>query len=63
LLDELLGRPQPTAHDDRNGADAAAIAVALWQATRSSPAPAATTTTSESAWKREGRRKQQEPLP
>ena len=62
-LDELLRRPQPTAHDDRNGADAAAIAAALWQATRSSCAPAATTATSESAWKREGRRKQQEPLP
>src|ERR1700757_4982536 len=34
-LDELLRRPHPTAHSDANGVDAAAIAAALWQATRS----------------------------
>ena len=59
-LDELLRRPQPAAHDDHNGADAAAIAAALWQATHNGAAPAAAPATSESAWKREGRRQQQE---
>src|SRR5215470_15778922 len=33
-LDEILLRPQPAAHGDRDGSDAAAIAAALWQATR-----------------------------
>ena len=32
-LDELLQRPHPAAQHDRNGADAAAIAAAVWQAT------------------------------
>jgi acetyl-CoA carboxylase biotin carboxylase subunit len=64
-LDEILRRPQPAARCDANGADAAAIAAALWQATRNgSGAPAATETSSpESAWKREGRRQQLERLP
>jgi acetyl-CoA carboxylase biotin carboxylase subunit len=62
-LDGLLQRPNPHTHDDANGADAAAVAAAIWQATRNgandSVAPDAT---QESAWKREGRRRQQEPL-
>jgi acetyl-CoA carboxylase, biotin carboxylase subunit len=61
-LDEMLRRPHPTAHCDANGVDAAAIAAALWQATRNgsaSPESAAP----ESAWKREGRRQQLERLP
>jgi acetyl-CoA carboxylase biotin carboxylase subunit len=64
-LDEILRRPQPAARCDANGADAAAIAAALWQATRNgSGAPAATENSSpESAWKREGRRQQLERLP
>ena len=64
-LDEILRRPQPAARCDANGADAAAIAAALWQATRNgSGAPAATENSSpESAWKREGRRQQLDRLP
>jgi len=64
-LDEILRRPQPAARCDANGADAAAIAAALWQATRNgSGAPAATENSSpESAWKREGHRQQLERLP
>jgi acetyl-CoA carboxylase, biotin carboxylase subunit len=64
-LDEVLRRPHPTAHSDANGVDAAAIAAALWQATRNGSAPAASaeSSTRESAWKREGRRQQLERLP
>jgi acetyl-CoA carboxylase, biotin carboxylase subunit len=64
-LDEVLLRPQPAAHSDANGADAAAIAAALWQASRNGSAASASTENSkpESAWKREGRRQQLERLP
>jgi acetyl-CoA carboxylase, biotin carboxylase subunit len=64
-LDELLCRPHPGAHSDANGVDAAAIAAALWQATRngSTAAASAESSTPESAWKREGRRQQLERLP
>src|SRR5689334_15497147 len=61
-LDEVLRRPHPPAHSDANGVDAAAIAAALWQATRHG-SPAAASTSPESAWKREGRRQQLERLP
>jgi len=66
-LDEVLRRPHPAAHSDTNGVDAAAIAAALWQATRNgSPAAASASAeppASESPWKREGRRRQLERLP
>src|SRR5262245_32324014 len=64
-LDEILRRPQPAAHSDTNGAEAAAIAAALWQATRNGCASSASSENSapESAWKREGRRQQLERLP
>jgi len=61
-LDEVLGRAQPSAPDDASGRDAAAIAAALWQATHGGAAPAACPPSGESAWKREGRRQQQERL-
>jgi len=62
-LDELLARPHPAARDDANGVDAAAIAAALWQATHNGGnLPPPTTAATESAWKREGRRQQQERL-
>jgi acetyl-CoA carboxylase, biotin carboxylase subunit len=61
-LDEVLRRPHPAARDDANGADAAAIAAALWQATRNGAAPTVSNAAPESAWKREGRRQQQERL-
>ena len=61
-LDELLRRPQPV-HSNANGVDAAAVAAALWQATRNGPAAASTEgSTPESAWKRQGRREQLERL-
>jgi acetyl-CoA carboxylase biotin carboxylase subunit len=60
-LDELLARPHPAARDDAKGVDAAAIAAALWQATHNGGnLPPPTTAATESAWKREGRRQQQE---
>jgi acetyl-CoA carboxylase biotin carboxylase subunit len=64
-LDEVLNRPRPAAHSDANGAAAAAIAAALWQATRNGSGAAASAENSEpeSAWKREGRRQQLERLP
>jgi acetyl-CoA carboxylase, biotin carboxylase subunit len=63
-LDEVLLRPQPAAHRDVNGLDAAAIAAALWQATRNGSAASSTESTGpDSAWKREGRRQQLERLP
>jgi acetyl-CoA carboxylase biotin carboxylase subunit len=64
-LDEVLRRPRPTAQSDANGRDAAAIAAALWQATRDGSATAAFAEPAapESAWKREGRRRQLERLP
>jgi acetyl-CoA carboxylase biotin carboxylase subunit len=61
-LDEVLRRPHPAAREDANGADAAAIAAALWQATRDGSAPTVSNAEPESAWKREGRRRQQERL-
>ena len=61
-LDELLRRPHALADGSANGADAAAIAAALWQATRNGNGPAAATASVESEWKREGRRQQQERL-
>ena len=61
-LDELLQRPHPAAHDDANGAAAAAIAVALFQATHNGVASVNSNAQPESAWKREGRRQQQERL-
>jgi acetyl-CoA carboxylase biotin carboxylase subunit len=61
-LDEVLRRPHPHVQHGPTSIDAAAIAAALWQATRNgSAAPAEPAT--ESAWKREGRRQQQERLP
>src|SRR5215468_6098008 len=62
-LDELLRRPLPAVHSNANGVDAAAVAAALWQATRNGPAAASTEgSTPESAWKRQGRREQLERL-
>jgi acetyl-CoA carboxylase biotin carboxylase subunit len=61
-LDEMLRRPHPAAHSDANGVEAAAIAAALWQATRNGSA-SAESAAPESAWKREGRRQQLERLP
>jgi len=62
-LDELLQRPHPTAHDDSNGADAAAVAAAVWQATHNGASSVNSNTAQESEWKREGRRRQLERLP
>jgi len=64
-LDDVLSRPHPSAHDNANGVEAAAIAAALWQAIRNGSAPAASTEPAApgSAWKREGRRQQLERLP
>ena len=64
-LDEMLRRPHPAAHSDANGVDAAAIAAALWQATRNGDATTALSGPAalESPWKREGRRQQLERLP
>jgi len=63
-LDELLRRPQPAVHSNGNGVDAAAVAAALWQATRNNSAAASTEGSArEAAWKREGRREQLERLP
>jgi len=61
-LDELLQRPHPPAHHDANGASAAAIAAAIFQATHNWAASVNSNAQSESAWKREGRRQQQERL-
>ena len=60
-LDALLQKPHPI-YDDSNGADAAAIAAAIWQATHNGNHPANSNAQPESAWKREGRRQQLEPL-
>lgn len=65
-LDELLRRPGAAVLEDSNGADAAAIAAALWQAARNGAVSATNPSVSsaaESAWKREGRRQQLERLP
>ena len=63
-LDEILRSPRPSAHSDANGADAAAIAAALWQVTRNGSSSASSESHAPgSAWKREGRRQQLEPLP
>jgi acetyl-CoA carboxylase, biotin carboxylase subunit len=62
-LDELLQRPHPAAHDDSNGADAAAVAAAVWQATHNGNSPVRSNAVPESEWKREGRRRQLERLP
>jgi acetyl-CoA carboxylase biotin carboxylase subunit len=65
-LDELLQRPQHPgdswAHGDANGADAAAIAAALWQATHNGATSEGTVGAPESAWKRDGRLRRQERL-
>jgi acetyl-CoA carboxylase biotin carboxylase subunit len=61
-LDELLQRPHPAAHDDTNGANAAAIAAAIFQATHNGATSVSSNAQPESAWKREGRRQQQERL-
>jgi acetyl-CoA carboxylase biotin carboxylase subunit len=61
-LDELLRRPHPVAQDDTSGTDAAAIAAALWQATHNGNSSQDTNVEQESAWKREGRRRQLERL-
>jgi acetyl-CoA carboxylase, biotin carboxylase subunit len=61
-LDELLLKTKPAPEDDGSGNDAAAIAVAIFQARRESAATPGTRGAPESEWKREGRRKQQEPL-
>src|SRR6266404_768595 len=62
-LDELLQRPHPAARDDANGADAAAIAAAIWQATHNGNSSVSSNAAPESEWKREGRRRQLERLP
>src|SRR6266403_105479 len=62
-LDELLQRPHLAAHDDSNGADAAAIAAAIWQATHNGNSSVSSNAAPESEWKREGRRRQLERLP
>ena len=62
-LDELLARPHPSEHDDATGADAAAIAAAVWQATyNGNAASGGANTLAQSRWKRDGRRRQQERL-
>jgi acetyl-CoA carboxylase biotin carboxylase subunit len=61
-LDELLQRPHPAARDDANGADAAAIAAAIWQATHNGTNSVNSNIAPESEWKREGRRRQLERL-
>src|ERR1700687_2091546 len=61
-LDELLQRPHPAARDDANGADAAAIAAAIWQATHNGKNSVNSNAVPESEWKREGRRRQLERL-
>jgi acetyl-CoA carboxylase, biotin carboxylase subunit len=58
-LDELLRRPQPAAETDAGRTDAAAVAAALWQATRNG---AAENAKPESRWKQEGRHQQLERL-
>ena len=58
-LDELLRRPQPAAQSDASRTDAAAVAAALWQATRNGVAE---TAKPESRWKHEGRHRQLERL-
>jgi acetyl-CoA carboxylase biotin carboxylase subunit len=62
-LDELLQRPHPAARDDANGADAAAVAAAVWQATHNGAHSKNSNAEPESEWKREGRRRQLERLP
>src|SRR5713226_983647 len=61
-LDELLQRPHPAERDDANGADAAAIAAAIWQATHNGTNSVNSNAVPESEWKREGRRRQLERL-
>jgi acetyl-CoA carboxylase biotin carboxylase subunit len=61
-LDELLQRPRPATHDDANGVNAAAIAAAMFQATHNGATSVSSNAQPESAWKREGRRQQQERL-
>ena len=61
-LDELLQRPHPAPHDDVNGVNAAAIAAAIFQATHNGATSVSSNAQPESAWKREGRRQQQERL-
>src|SRR6201988_371467 len=62
-LDELLQRPHPATANDANGADAAVIAAAIWQATPNGASSVNSNTAQESEWKREGRRRQLERLP
>ena len=61
-LDELLQRPHPAGQDDATGADAAAIAAALFHATHNGATSVISNAEPESAWKREGRRQQRERL-
>jgi acetyl-CoA carboxylase, biotin carboxylase subunit len=67
-LDELLSRPHTEAATNPPGAaDAAAIAAALWQATRNSSSTAGSVASSQndnsSRWKREARREQLDRTP
>ncbi len=70
-LDELLCRPRPAANSasaegqGSSASDAAAIAAALWQATKSSspPSAAAAAEGAPSRWKLEGRRQQLDRMP
>jgi acetyl-CoA carboxylase biotin carboxylase subunit len=63
-LDELLARPHKDPAADTNGAnDAATIAAALWQATRSSASSAAPANHESSRWKLEARREQLDRTP
>lgn len=63
-LDEMLLRPQPPAAASANGADAAAIAAALWHISRNGSASQQNKSApGESRWKREARREQLDRTP
>jgi acetyl-CoA carboxylase biotin carboxylase subunit len=61
-LDEMLQSPHPAAQNDSHGANAAAIAAAIWQATHNGNNSRSSNAAPESAWKSEGRRQQLERL-
>ena len=63
-LDEMLLRPKPVDPVNANGADAAAIAAALWHVSRNAPASRQDAALQqESRWKREARRDQLDRTP
>src|SRR5499425_915384 len=61
-LDEILRRPQPAVHSDANGADAAAIAAALWHISHESVANPQASEKSPH-WKIDGRNRQLDRTP